>query len=159
MFVLTFWHGIYFLSITVHTHVPTQEQPVERKMRKMCQVEIEVPNRIKARWVKLHKLKQGQRCRYDMCATLKTSNISAEEFKKCWFSLQRRLSNDELFSLFKDSGFSPSHGDINNGRSAFVRKVLKQCKDTKVFLRVCPFVSVRIVYACSHALNDTSTYI
>ena len=116
-------------------------------MRKICSVIIEVPKRIKARWVKLHKLKQWQRCRYDMSYTLKNSNVSAEEFKKRWGSLQRRLSNDELFALFKDSGFTPSDG---NGRLAFVRKVFKQCKDTKVFLRVCICFGARslCLFAC-----------
>ena len=98
-------------------------------MRKICSVIIEVPKRIKARWVKLHKLKQWQRCRYDMSYTLKNSNVSAEEFKKRWGSLQRRLSNDELFALFKDSGFSPHQV---TGKVPFVKMVLQLYKDLKV---------------------------
>ena len=61
---------------------------------------------------------------------LQKANVSEKEFKSCWFYLHPRLSDDELFSLFKDSGFS--HGEIT-GRSAFVRTVLQRCKDIKVF--------------------------
>ena len=66
-----------------------------------------------------------------MFPSLQRANVSENEFKSCWFYLHPRLSDDELFSLFKDSGFSPRDHEVTG--IAFVRAVLQRYKDAKVF--------------------------
>ena len=116
--IITFAGASIFDQPSFNTHIQPQ---------KMVKVSIIVPTWIKARWAELHKLRPQQQYKYTIHPILQRANISAEEFKKCWFSLERRLSNDELFSLFKDSGFSPSHGEVN-GRLSFVKMVLQRYK-------------------------------
>ena len=111
------------MPIAFHTHIQAPSNGQE-----MGQVKIIVAKRIETRWAEYYNLPQRVNYEYVIAAPiLQRANVSAEEFKKCWFSLQRRLSNDELFSLFKDSGFSPSHGEVN-GRLSFVKMVLQRCK-------------------------------
>ena len=135
----------------------------------MAPVRICVPKRIRARWVKRHKLKLAQqdRCKYDVTSSLKKAKVCAEEFKKCWFHVRSyvypKLSDDELFCLFKDFGVSSRGHDIT-GRLTFIRNVLQQYKDAKVFsvsasiVYVCEFACVRTIYARLHALYATFTY-
>ena len=84
-----------------------------------------IPKRIKARWVEHYKLLQKDRYRYRIDAGLIKAEVSAEEFKQCWEYLHPVLTDDELFSLFTDSGFSPRDPET---RSTFVRNVLQQYK-------------------------------
>ena len=89
-----------------------------------------VAKRIEKRWVEYCNLPQRVNYEYMIAAPiLQRANVSAEQFKKCWFSLLRGLSNDELFSLFKDSGFSPHQV---TGKVPFVKMVLQLYKDLKV---------------------------
>ena len=89
-----------------------------------------MPKRIKARWAKHHNLPPRTDYQYAILPSLQSANVSEKEFKKNWAYVHPRLSNDELFSLFKDSGFSP---DEITGRLAFVLAVLQRYKDAKVF--------------------------
>ena len=115
---------ITFVGASFNNRMQSQE---------MATVEICVPMRIKARWTELHKLPPQGQYKYTITPILQRANVSAEEFIRCWRHLQLRLSNDELFSLFTDSGFSPNR---RNGRSAFVRNVLKRYKSVKVFFNL-----------------------
>ena len=111
----------------------------------MGQVKIIVAKRIETRWAEYYNLPQRVNYEYVIAAPiLQRANVSAEEFKKCWFSLLRGLSNDELFSLFKDSGFTPSHGEVAD-RLTFVRMVLQRCNGVKVFLFLRAVVSTCIL--------------
>ena len=62
---------------------------------------------------------------------LKKARISVKQFKKSWAHVQHTLSDDELFSLFKDSGFSPRRDHGIAGRLTFVRNVFQQYKNAK----------------------------
>ena len=94
---------------------------------------LSIPKRIQARWAKYHNLPQNKYYKYRLGPVLKTANSSVNEFRKFWAFLHPRLPTDELFSLFKDSGFSPYE---TAGRLAFVRHVLKRYKAEQVFPRL-----------------------
>ena len=123
-----------------------------------------MPKRIRVRWVQHHNLPQQDRYQYRMNSILAKAKVCAEEFKQCWFHVRSyvypKLSDDELFYLFKDFGVSPR----GHGRLTFVRNVLKQYKDAQVFfvsisiVYVCAFAWVRAAYACLHVLYATFTY-
>ena len=94
----------------------------------MATVSIMVPHRIRLRWRKYNNLSPVGRRQYTLSRVLKMAKISAEEFKKSWSYVHPRLSDDDLFSLFKDSGFSPTRAELSR-RVAFARNVTQQYKD------------------------------
>ena len=101
-----------------------------QKQEKIGSFQLFMPKRIKARWAKHHNLPPRTYYQYAILPSLQRANVSEKEFKKSWAYVHPRLTNDELFSLFKDSGFSP---DEITGRLAFVLAVLQRYKDAKVF--------------------------
>ena len=94
----------------------------------MGRVKIRVPKRIELRWRKYYNVPPVYRRSYNLTRALKMGEISAEKFKKSWIYVHPRLSTDDLFSLFKDSGFSPNHEEIA-GRIVFARNVMQQYED------------------------------
>ena len=108
-----------------------------------------IPTRIQARWAKHHNLPQQICYKYTMTSSLEKAKVSRADFKACWTYVHPRLSEDALFSLFKDSGFSTTAHDIT-GRLAFVRNVLQQYEDPKVFFSVYQYAC--IVYVFVHLI-------
>ena len=143
----------------------------------MRSVLIYLPASIQAKFAKYHNLPTQVRYTYTLSGLIfESAKVSAEYFRKCWIHLHPLLSDDELFSLFKDSGFSPRpYAKI--GRLAFVTKVLQKYKVALVcffvllvsaytyllqpcfyahaflcicFVYICALVCVRVVYSCLH---------
>ena len=126
--------AIYTLALydpTLKRLIPKRCQIQSREQKSLCRLTI--PTRIQARWAKHHNLPQQNCYQYRLDSVLEAANSSANEFRKSWAFLHPRLPSDELFSLFKDSGFSP---DDIAGRLAFVRHVLKRYKAEQVFPRL-----------------------
>ena len=113
----------------------------------MAPFKLYIPKRIIARWAKHHNLPQRKVYAYQLTSVLETAKVSAEEFRKCWRFVRCRLPADELFSLFKDSGFSSNRYE-ETGKLAFVRNVL-QYKDEQVcFWRPPPPVHIKYLLLC-----------
>ena len=101
---------------------PTAKNPKRR-------VKIYFPERIESRWRKYYNIPPvAYRREYNLARVFETGEISAEKFKKSWAYVHPRLSDDELFSLFKDSGFSPKRTEMLS-RAVFARNVIQQYKD------------------------------
>ena len=93
-----------------------------------------LPSRIQARFAKHHNLPTQDSYHYKLPGEiLGREKVSAGHFRKCWLYLHPRLSDDDLFSLFKDSGFSPRPHE-RGGRLVFVRNVLQQYKAATVYI-------------------------
>ena len=100
----------------------------------MRSVLIYLPASIQAKFAKYHNLPTQVRYTYTLSGLIfESAKVSAEYFRKCWIHLHPLLSDDELFSLFKDSGFSPRPYE-RAGRLVFVRNVLQQYKAATVFI-------------------------
>ena len=128
---------------------------------------IAIPRRINAKFAKHNNLPTQDAYQYYIPGLiLQRAKTSEEEFKRCWLYLHPVLTDDELFSLFKDSGFSPR---AKYGRLEFVRSVLKKYKDAKVlFLSLRVFLSLAFglftdVFACARGadtcLHDSSIHL
>lgn len=90
---------------------------------------ISCPERIASRWSKHYNVSTvTYRRQYNLTRVFETGKISAEKFKKSWAYVHPRLSDDELFCLFKDSGFSPKRTEMLS-RAVFARNVIQQYKD------------------------------
>ena len=100
----------------------------------MRSVLIYLPARIQAKFAKYHNLPTQVRYTYMLSGLIfESAKVSTEYFRKCWIHLHPLLSDDELFSLFKDSGFSPRPYE-RAGRLVFVRNVLQQYKAATVYI-------------------------
>ena len=133
------------------SHARTQEKIHEQDI---AGVLLYIPMRINARWAKYHNLLHRDVYKYDITTIVKKANIRVDEFKKCWFYVKSRLSDDELFSLFKDSGFSPKGLQEMSSRLDFVKNVVQRYKDTMVFLGLL-LACISVVYGCVHLLVYT----
>ena len=87
-----------------------------RKRKRSRQTRINVPARIKERWLESH---HGTEFR--LGTAYSKVNVSPEEFKKCWKSVQPTLSEEVLFRLF-DSTFG-SVGNLER-KVKFVKHIL-----------------------------------
>ena len=129
------------LNHIAHAHIQVVQSTAPLK--------IQIPRRIQARWAKHHNLPQQICYKYKINSSLEKAKVSRADFKACWTYVHPRLSEDALFSLFKDSGFSTTAHDIT-GRLAFVRNVLQQYEDPKVFFSVYQYAC--IVYVFVHLI-------
>ena len=111
----------------------TQPFQTRSKEREKTSFVLFIPKRIEARWAKHHKLPQQTSYSYTLASVLEREKVSTSEFRKCWTLLNATLSADDLFSLLKDSGFSPRFGE-HTGRLTFVRNALQRYNDGKVFV-------------------------
>ena len=110
-----------------------------------------MPKRIAVRYAQHFKLPQLDRYRYDMTSSITKAKICTAEFKIRWEYLHPRLSDDELFSLFKDSGFSPRDHEVTG--IAFVRAVLQRYKDVEVFSGFYQYVFLYAFSLFTHCLR------
>ena len=96
-----------------------------------------LPKWINPRWNKFVKRPYPLRMyQYGISPALKSANVSRKEFLKCWRFVRSRAAPDDVFSWLKDAGFG--QGSIAKSRRtplrvAFVRKIIQQYKDMKVF--------------------------
>ena len=112
----------------MQSHAHIQGETVDQEMDRMRFI---VPKRIAVRYAQHFKLPRLDLYRYDMTSSITKAKVCTAEFKIRWAYMRARLSDDELFSLFKDSGFSPRDHEVTG--IAFVRAVLQRYKDAKVF--------------------------
>ena len=127
------------LHVNHMSHAQIQERTVGQEMGR---IKVIVPKRIGVRWAQHHNLPQLDHHGYDMMPSITNAKVCTGMFKICWNYLRVRLSDDELFSLFKDSGFSPRDRKVIG--IAFVRSVLQRYKDAKVFFGFYQYVFVSI---------------
>ena len=118
--------AVLYANPISHAHI--QGKTVDQEMDRMRFI---VPKRIAVRYAQHFKLPRLDLYRYDMTSSITKAKVCTAEFKIRWAYMRARLSDDELFSLFKDSGFSPRDHEVTG--IAFVRAVLQRYKDVKVF--------------------------
>ena len=93
-----------------------------------------VPPRIHSRWLKYLKVQWARSpCVYSLLTTLKITNVTSDEFGKCWQFTREIATDDELFRLLKEAGFGP-HISARSPKFDFVRKVLQKYREAKVFV-------------------------
>ena len=93
-----------------------------RKRKRSRKSKINVPARIRKRWLNSHSGTE-----YRLESAYSQANVNSEKFKECWKTLQPTLSEEELFDLF-DGGFgSPGRCRKSNleRKVKFIKHILR----------------------------------
>ena len=96
---------------------------------------IYVPTRIKERWYSTH----GNSIVFLIGTALSKANVNAEEFKKCWRTVQPTIPEEELFRLFDETFGS---GNDVHLRVDFIKDILRRYQDSSMVIRETSIVSV-----------------
>ena len=116
---------------------------------------LSVPPRLRSRWSK-HVRRQGGNVsfqyKFSLSKMLRMTNVTSDEFAKCWEFVKKNTTHEDIFRLLKEAGFGHRYAALFT-KLNFVRKVVQRCKDEKVFVvymfQQCRFYWVRIYeYAC-----------
>ena len=96
--------------------------------RTVERVRINVPRRIKERWCSTHR----KGTEFQMGQALSKVHVNAEEFKTCWKTVQRTLSEEDLFDLFIGAFGS---GDDVNLKINFIKDILGRYKGPRMVIQ------------------------
>ena len=112
-----------------------------------------VPRRIQSRWFKF----QGSTTnKLGITTALQRSNISAQDFKKCWIAVRGNIPDKDLYSLFVKA-FGVRHNVA--GRVYFVEDILRRYKamGEPVCLSGMPVYSVGSCHSSAMKTHPTAT--
>ena len=105
-----------------------------------------MPKRIVTRWGKHVRKERKARFQYDIHTAVERANVSADEFKKCWAFVASRLSDGELFNLFKRARFGQRNNTRISDKIQFVKEIKRRFElmGGPVRLSRMPLINVRL---------------
>jgi len=100
---------------------------------------IKVPARIGERWRSERPENTSQ---FHITTALSEANVNAEDFKKCWRTVQPTIPKEELVRLFNKTFGSENnlHHKVN-----FIKDILRRYQDSSIVIREAGTVSVEEV--------------
>ena len=113
------------MRLPVASHTRVFKEDVERGNR----LTLMMPQRIVSRWGKHVGKKHQNRFKYNISPALMRTNVSVNDFQKCWAFVAPCMSDEELFHLFKRTGFDQPnmglYGNIN-GKMNFIKEIMRR---------------------------------